>query len=81
MDTHCYAGYLIPPYYDSLIAKLIVFAPTRGEAVEKMAGALEEFTVEGIHTTIPFHRLVMQNDIFKSGVYDTGFVEKHYNHD
>ncbi|MBI1806601.1 MAG: acetyl-CoA carboxylase biotin carboxylase subunit [Ignavibacteria bacterium] len=77
-DTHCYAGYRIPPFYDSLMAKLIVFAPTRAEALRKMSGALEEFTVEGVHTTIPFHRRVMQNDTFKSGLYDTSFIEKHY---
>jgi acetyl-CoA carboxylase biotin carboxylase subunit len=81
VDTHCYSGYRIPPFYDSLIAKLIVLAPTRSEAIQKMAGALEEFTVEGIHTTIPFHRRVMQNEVFKSGIYDTSFIEKHYNHD
>jgi acetyl-CoA carboxylase, biotin carboxylase subunit len=79
VDTHCYSGYRIPPFYDSLIAKLIVLAPTRSEAIQKMAGALEEFTVEGIHTTIPFHRRVMQNEVFKSGIYDTSFIEKHYN--
>ena len=81
VDTHCYAGYHIPPYYDSLIAKLVVSAPTRAEAIQKMASALEEFTVEGIHTTIPFHRHVMQNDVFKSGLYDTSFVEQYYNKD
>jgi len=79
VDTHCYSGYRIPPYYDSLIAKLVVFALTRDEAIEKMAGALEEFTIEGVHTTIPFHRRVMQNEIFRSGNYDTSFIEKHYN--
>lgn len=79
VDTHCYAGYKVPPFYDSLIAKLIVFAPTREEAIKKMAGALEEFTIEGIHTTIPFHRKVMQNDVFKSGIFDTSFIDKHYN--
>jgi acetyl-CoA carboxylase biotin carboxylase subunit len=81
VDTHCYAGYHVPPFYDSLIAKLIVFAPTRAEAVQKMSGALEEFTVEGIHTTIPFHRRVMKNEVFKSGNYDTGFLEQHYYRD
>ncbi len=80
-DTHCYAGYRIPPYYDSLIAKLIVYAPTRAEAIQKMAGALEEFTVEGVQTTIPFHRRVMRNEVFKSGIYDTGFLEKEYYRD
>ena len=80
-DTHCYAGYKIPPYYDSLMAKLIVTAPTREEAIQKMSSALEEFTVEGVHTTIPFHRKVMHNDTFKSGLFDTSFIEKHYNRD
>ncbi|MBI1803809.1 MAG: acetyl-CoA carboxylase biotin carboxylase subunit [Ignavibacteriae bacterium] len=80
-DTHCYAGYTVSPYYDSLIAKLIVVAPTRDEAIDKMSGALEEFTVEGIHTTIPFHRRVMKNETFRSGLYDTSFIEKHYNRD
>ncbi len=78
VDTHCYAGYVIPPYYDSMIAKLIVVAPTRDEAIAKMAGALEEFTVEGIHTTIPFHRWVMQDPAFRSGNYDTGFIERQF---
>ncbi|HUL42967.1 MAG TPA: acetyl-CoA carboxylase biotin carboxylase subunit [Bacteroidota bacterium] len=80
-DTHCYAGYRIPPYYDSLMAKLVVHAPTRDEAISKMANALEEFTVEGIPTTIPFHRRVMQNEAFRQGNFDTSFIEKHYNRD
>ncbi|HZY10452.1 MAG TPA: acetyl-CoA carboxylase biotin carboxylase subunit [Bacteroidota bacterium] len=81
VDTHCYSGYRIPPFYDSLMAKLIVFASTRDEAIRKMASSLEEFTVEGVHTTIPFHRRVVRNDVFKSGLYDTGFIERHYNRD
>jgi len=76
VDTHCYSGYKVPPYYDSLIAKLVVHAPTRAEALEKMHGALEEFTIEGIHTTIPFHRLVMRDPVFMSGEYDTSYIEK-----
>ncbi|HLX11784.1 MAG TPA: acetyl-CoA carboxylase biotin carboxylase subunit, partial [Bacteroidota bacterium] len=76
VDTHCYSGYHIPPYYDSLIAKLIVHAPTRAEAIHKMTAALEEFTIEGVHTTIPFQRLVMKDHVFKSGTYDTSYVEK-----
>ncbi len=76
VDTHAYAGYVIPPYYDSLIAKLIVHAPTRNEAINKMYQALEEFIIEGVHTTIPFHKKVMQDDNFRSGKYDTGFIEK-----
>lgn len=78
VDTHCYTGYTIPPHYDSLIAKLIVVAPSRHEAILKMAGALEEFTIEGIQTTLPFHRRVMRNEIFKSGIYDTSFIERDY---
>ncbi len=80
-DTHCYAGYRIPPFYDSLIAKLIVFAPTREQVIQKMVGALEEFTIEGVHTTIPFHRWAMQNEVFRSGLYDTSFIEKQYQRD
>ncbi len=75
VDTHCYAGYIVPPYYDSLIAKLIVYAQTREGAIQKMAGALDEFTVQGIHTTIPFHRQVMRNEKFISGKFDTSFLE------
>lgn len=75
VDTHCYAGYRIPPFYDSLIAKLIVFAPTRNEAIEKMSCALEEFTIEGIQTTIPFHRQVMHDAAFRSGKFDTSYLE------
>ncbi len=75
VDTHCYAGYFIPPFYDSLIAKLIVFAPSRTEAIEKMSSALEEFTIEGIHTTIPFHRKVMRDPTFRSGKFDTGYID------
>jgi len=75
VDTHSYAGYHVPPYYDSLIAKLIVFAQTRDGAVNKMASALEEFTIEGIKTTIPFHRQVMRDERFRSGVFDTSFLD------
>lgn len=76
VDTHCYAGYRVPPNYDSLIAKLIVFAPTRGDAIDKMAGALEEFTIEGIKTTIPFHQRVMKNKLFRDGTFDTSFIDQ-----
>ena len=75
VDTHSYSGYVIPPYYDSLIAKLVVFAQTREGAVNKMASALDEFVIEGIKTTIPFHRQVMQNDVFRSGKFDTSFLD------
>ncbi|MGA9117317.1 MAG: acetyl-CoA carboxylase biotin carboxylase subunit [Bacteroidota bacterium] len=75
VDTHSYAGYEVSPYYDSLVAKLIVFAQTREGAINKMASALEEFTVEGIHTTIPFHRQVMRDERFRSGDFDIGFLD------
>lgn len=80
VDTHVYAGYTIPPFYDSLVAKVIVTAPTRGEAIRKMAGALEEFTIEGIHTTIPLHRKIMEDEVFKSGMFDTGYITTHLIH-
>jgi acetyl-CoA carboxylase biotin carboxylase subunit len=75
VDTHCYAGYVVPPYYDSLLAKLVVYAQTREGAIQKMAGALDEFTIQGIKTTIPFHRQVMQDIRFKTGEFDTSFLE------
>jgi acetyl-CoA carboxylase biotin carboxylase subunit len=75
VDTHVYAGYLVPPYYDSLIAKLIVYAQTREGAIQKMAGALEEFVVEGIKTTLPFHRQVMADEKFRTGKFDTSFLD------
>ena len=75
VDTHCYTGYRIPPYYDSMIGKLITYAPTRNEAIKKMSRALDEFIVEGIKTTIPFHQMIMQNEKFLANDYDTGFID------
>lgn len=75
VDTHAYAGYVIPPFYDSLIAKLIVKGKTREEAINKMYHALDEFIVEGIKTTIPFHKNLMLNDKFRSGNFDTKLIE------
>ncbi len=75
VDTHMYAGCTVPPYYDSLIAKLIVFAQSREGAISKMASALDEFVVQGVKTTIPFHSQVMQNEKFRSGKFDTSFLE------
>jgi len=74
VDTHSYAGYVMPPYYDSLLAKLIVHAPTREDAIKRMTVALDEFIIEGVATTIPFHKKVMQNERFKSGNFDTSFI-------
>ena len=76
VDTHCYAGYTIPPYYDSMIGKLIVVGKDRDEAVRKMSRALDEFIIEGVKTTIPFHQKIMTNKKFLSNNYDTSFIEK-----
>lgn len=75
VDSHVYAGYTIPPNYDSMIAKLIVTAQTREEAIVRMKRALEEFVIEGIKTTIPFHIKLMQDEKFKSGKFTTAFME------
>jgi len=75
IDTHAYANYMIPPYYDSMIAKLITVAQTREEAIAKMERALEEFIIEGIKTTIPFHQKLMKNEQFRKGNYTTKFME------
>ena len=75
VDTHVYAGYTIPPYYDSMIAKLICKAPTREDCIKKMIRALDEFIVEGVNTTIPFHKKLMQDPRFKAGDFHTGFLE------
>lgn len=75
VDTHVYASYVIPPYYDSMIAKLITVAQTRQEAIDKMSRALDEFVIEGIKTTIPFHQQLMKNKDFIEGNYTTKFLE------
>ena len=75
LDTHVYAGYTIPPNYDSMIAKLIVTAQTREEAISKMKRALDEFVIEGVKTTIPFHRQLMDEPDYVSGNYTTKFME------
>ncbi len=75
VDTHVYAGYKIPPYYDSMIAKLIVRASTRELAIRKMRRALDEFVIEGVPTTIPFHSQLMQDENFRNGKFDTHFLD------
>lgn len=75
LDTHVYGGYIIPPHYDSMIAKLITTAQTREEAINKMRRALDEFVIEGIKTTIPFHRKLMDHPDYISGNYTTKFME------
>jgi acetyl-CoA carboxylase biotin carboxylase subunit len=75
LDTHAYAGYTIPPNYDSMISKLIVVAQTRDEAILKMKRALDEYVIEGIKTTIPFHQKLMENEDFNKGNFTTKFME------
>jgi len=75
LDTHVYSGYTIPPNYDSMIAKLIVTAQNREEAIDKMKRALDEFVIEGIKTTIPFHRMLMDDPNYIKGDYTTKFME------
>lgn len=74
VDTHVYAGYSVPPFYDSMIAKLICKAQTREECIKKMQRALDEFIIEGIQTTVPFHQALMKNEDFKNGNFNTGFM-------
>jgi len=76
IDTHVYSGYTIPPFYDSMIAKLITTAQSREEAINKMKRALDEFVIEGVLTTIPFHRKLMDDPKFLSGDYTTKFMEE-----
>ena len=76
VDSHIFQGYRIPPFYDSLVAKLITFAPTREEAISKMKRALDEYVIEGIKTTIPFHKKMMDNKDFIAGNIDTKYLER-----
>jgi acetyl-CoA carboxylase biotin carboxylase subunit len=75
VDSHVYAGYVIPPYYDSMIGKLIAVAQTRNEAIDTMSRALSEYVIEGIHTTIPFHQQLMMDESFRKGNFTTNFLE------
>jgi acetyl-CoA carboxylase biotin carboxylase subunit len=75
VDSHAYAGYTIPPFYDSLIAKIIAVARTRNEAIDTMHRALTEYVIEGIRTTIPFHLQLMKDERFRSGNFNTKFLE------
>jgi len=82
VDTHAFAGYCVPPFYDSMIAKLICTAETREECIKKMQRALDEFIIEGIKTTVPFHQKLMKDERFKSGNVTTKFLEEfNYNED
>lgn len=75
VDSHIYSGYVIPPNYDSMVAKLITVAQTREEAIQKMYRALSEYVIEGVKTTIPFHLRLMQDENFRKGNYTTKFLE------
>ncbi|MEI6947245.1 acetyl-CoA carboxylase biotin carboxylase subunit [Paraflavisolibacter sp. H34] len=75
VDSHAYAGYVIPPYYDSMIGKVITVAQTRQEAIDTMYRALSEYVIEGVKTTIPFHLQLMKNEQFRSGNFTTKFLE------
>jgi acetyl-CoA carboxylase biotin carboxylase subunit len=75
VDTHVYAGYMIPPYYDSMIGKLITVAQTREEAILKMQRALDEYIIEGVKSTIPFHQQLMKNEQFNKGNFTTKFMD------
>lgn len=75
VDSHIYAGYVIPPYYDSMVAKIITMAQTREEAINTMERALSEFVIEGVKTTIPFHQQLMRDENFRKGNFTTKFTE------
>lgn len=77
VDSAVYPGYSIPPYYDSMIAKLITYGATRQEAIDRMKRALDEYVIEGIHTTIPFHSKMMEHPVFVEGKFNTRFLEKY----
>jgi acetyl-CoA carboxylase, biotin carboxylase subunit len=78
LDSHAYQGYVIPPYYDSMIGKLLAHRPTRGEAVRTMLRALDEFVIEGPRTTIKLQREILQHPEFLAGDHDTGFLDRYY---
>ena len=79
VDTYVHSGWTVPPFYDSLVAKLIVWAEDRPSAMDRMLRALSETTVEGIHTTIPFHRRVFSHPAFREGDVFTDFLPRHLN--
>ena len=76
IDSHAYTGYTVPPYYDSMIGKIITVGATRKSAIDRMRRALDEYYVMGIKTTVPFHAAIMRSGDFREGKYDTGFVER-----
>jgi acetyl-CoA carboxylase biotin carboxylase subunit len=81
LDTHVHQGYEVSPFYDSLLAKLVVWGRTRAETLARSRWALEEFTVEGIKTTIPFHLKVLEHEMFRAGTVSTHFIDEQLNGD
>ena len=77
IDSHVYPDYQIPPYYDSLISKLICWAPTRQQAIRRTYRALKEYVITGVKTTLPFYMDLIENPVFLKGDFDTGFLEKY----
>ncbi len=77
VDSHVYSGYTIPPYYDSLVAKLIAYGETRDEAIWRMRRALNEYGITGIQTTIPFHLKLLDTEAFQKGDVTTDFIARH----
>ena len=77
VDSAAYPGYAIPPYYDSMIAKVITYGKTRDEAISRMKRSLSEFVIEGVHTTIPFHLKLLNHEKFIEGEFNTKFLELH----
>lgn len=75
IDSACYTGYSIPPFYDSMISKVVAWGRNRNEAIERMKRALDEFVIDGVKTTIPFHKALMDNEVFRSGIFNTKFLE------
>jgi acetyl-CoA carboxylase biotin carboxylase subunit len=76
VDSHAYAGYTIPPHYDSMIGKLITYGKDRREAMDKMSRALSEYMITGVKTTIPFEQAILSDPNFRRGVYSTTFIER-----
>ena len=76
LDTHIYEGYVVPPNYDSLLAKLIVHAPTRADAISRLRRALDEFAIVGIQTTIPLHQRIVDDPEFQRGDYTIHWLEQ-----
>jgi acetyl-CoA carboxylase biotin carboxylase subunit len=76
VDSHAYTRYVIPPYYDSLVAKLIAYGKDRDEAIKRLERSLEEFIIEGVKTTIPFHQRLIRREEFIKGEFDTGYLDR-----